>query len=332
MDLYRFDWLAQRVEEPVDPNRPIVDAHHHLWEHSTGRYLAEELAADAAAGHNVVDTVFVECRAKYDREAPPHLAPVGETAFVAGEAARSAELGGPRIAAIVSFADMMLGAAVEEVLHAHEEAGGGLFRGIRHATAIDADAGRSHTDPVEGMMGTHAFRAGVAKLGELGHSFDAWLFHHQLDELLGLARAVPGTQIVLDHLGGPLGVGHHRDHVAEVTRALRRALTPLAACDNVVVKLGGIGMDRYYGVGWSSEDAPPTSDTVADRWADQLRWTIDTFGPDRCLFESNFPVDRETLPYTVLWNALQKIAASYGEAEQDALFAGTARSVYRIST
>ncbi len=271
MDLYRFDWLAQRVEEPLDPDRTIVDAHHHLWEHPTGRYLAEELNADSAAGHNVVETVFVECRAKYHREGPEHLAPVGETAFVAAQAERSAAIGGPRISAIVSFADMTLGDAVEDVLRAHVEAGRGLFRGIRHATAIDVDAGRSHTDPTEGMMGTTDFRAGVAKLGELGHSFDAWLFHHQLDELLGLARAVPGTRIVLDHLGGPLGVGHHQGHEAGVTTALRNALAPLAECENVVVKLGGVGMDRYYGMGWSGLDRPPSLTTTFSHSASGAR-------------------------------------------------------------
>ncbi len=332
MDLYRFDWLAQRVERPFDPARVIVDAHHHLWDNRSGRYVGSDLQADTAAGHNVVATVFVECGAAYDTTLPPHLAPVGETAFVAGQAELCDTTGGSRIEGIVSFADMTRGAAVAEVLTAHEEAGRGRFRGIRHATAFDPGVGRSHTRPTPQMMSTAAFRAGVATLGAMGHTFDAWLFHHQLGELLDLARAVPATTIVVDHLGAPLGVGAHAGRGAEVTASLRASLDALADCPGVVVKLGGIGMDRYFGVGWSEAERPPSSDTVAARWQDQIRWTIDRFGPDRCMFESNYPVDRETLPYTVLWNALQKIAAPYDDAEQDQLFSGTARRVYRLGS
>ena len=330
MDLYRFDWLAGRVEQPWDPAREIVDAHHHLWDNRSGRYLGADLQVDTAAGHDVVATVFVECGAAYDTTLPPRLAPVGETAFVAEQAELCDAAGGSRIAGIVSFADMMLGGAVDEVLAAHETAGRGRFRGIRHATAIDPSVGRSHTRPTAQMMRTAAFRDGVATLGSMGHTFDAWLFHHQLDELLDLARAVPATTIVVDHLGAPLGVGAHAGRRAEVTASLRASLAPLADCPNVVVKLGGIGMERYFGMGWSGGERPPSSDTVAARWQDQVRWTIDRFGPDRCMFESNYPVDRETLPYTVLWNALQKIAAPYDDAEQDQLFSGTARRVYRL--
>ncbi len=332
VNLYRFDWLARRVEEPVDPSRPIVDAHHHLWRHADGTYLAPELHADTSSGHNVVETVFVECRSSYDDSMPSRLAPVGETAFVAEQAAACTAAGGPTIGAIVSFADMMLGDAVEEVLLAHEEAGGGLFRGIRHATAIDPGIGRSHTDPTEGMMGTGTFRAGAAKLGAMGHCFDAWLFHPQLGELLDMARALPEVTIVLDHLGAPLGVGPYVGRQVEVEAALRLALDPIADCPNVVLKLGGIGMERYFGMGWFDADAPPSSDTVVERWQDQINWSIERFGPQRCMFESNYPVDRESLPYTVLWNALQKIASRYTDAEQDAMFSGTARRVYRVAS
>lgn len=330
--MYRFDWLARRVEEPVDPEREIVDAHHHLWEREGRSYLAPDLLADTGAGHDVVQTVFVECHSAYDEAAPPHLAPVGETSFVADQADACAAAGGSTIGAIVSFADMMLGDAVEEVLVAHEEAGAGLFRGIRHATAIDPRIGRSHTRPVAGMMGTPEFRAGVATLGGRGHSFDAWLFHPQLGELLDLARAIPDVAIVLDHLGAPLGIGPYAGRESDVQADLRAALEPIADCPNVVLKLGGIGMERYFGMGWHEDDAPPSSDTVVARWGDQIHWSIDRFGPDRCMFESNYPVDRESLPYTVLWNAHQKIAARYTDAEQDQLFSGTARRVYRISS
>jgi predicted TIM-barrel fold metal-dependent hydrolase len=329
--LDRFDWLARRHEEPVDPERVIVDPHHHLWDRGGSRYGAEELHADAIAGHNVVETVFVECMSKYDRSAPTHLAPVGETRYVAAEAARADALGGPRIGGIVGFADLMLGPAVEEVLVAHEEAGAGRFRGIRHATAIDDSVGTSHTDPAPAMMLTPEFRAGLRALAARGHSFDAWLFHPQLPELVDLARAVPEATIVLDHLGAPLGVEAWAGRRDEVDETLRSSLQEVAACPNVVMKVGGVGMDFYYGTGWTTLDAPPSSDDVVARWGDLIRWTIDVFGPDRCMFESNFPVDRETLPYTVLWNAFQKIGVGYTADEQDELFAGTARRTYRLA-
>lgn len=332
MELYRFDWLAKVQEEAVDPERVIVDAHHHLWDHRGGTYLAPELLADTRGSHNVVATVFVECRSKYDRDAPEHLAPVGETRFVARQAAEAAGLGGTRIAAIVSFADMLLGDAVEEVLAAHDGAGNGLFRGIRHAVSWDADPAvpDGHTAPTPGMMGTAAFHAGVAKLGEMGFSFDAWQYHPQLPELLDLARAVPQTSIVLDHVGGPLGIGHHADDRDGTTARWRASMAELATCANVSCKVGGIGMDGYYGLGWTDRPVPPTSDEVVAAWQDRIHFCIDTFGPDRCLFESNFPVDRQALSYPVLWNALQKMAARYDDAEQDDLFAGTATRVYRL--
>ena len=333
-NLERHDWIALGTEAAFDADREIVDAHHHLWDRGGSTYLAEQLQADTSATHNVTQTVFVECRADYDRDAPPHLAPVGETAFVAEQATRCEELGGSSIGAIVSFADMALGAAVEEVLAAHEAAGAGLFRGIRHATAFSHDdaAGIAHTGPTEGLMGEPNFRAGVAQLGAMGYSFDAWLFHPQVPELTAMARALPEVPIVLDHLGAPLGVGSYAGKSAEIFAELRVSLTDLATCPNVVLKLGGIGMDNYYGGTWIEGAVPPNSDDVVARYGDQIRWSIDLFGPDRCLFESNFPVDRQTLPYSVLWNGLQKIAASYDDAEQNAMFSGTARRVYKIDS
>lgn len=333
MELDRFDWLAKRNESAVDPNRRIVDPHHHLWQRGGGTYLAPELLADLTATHNVVKTVFVECRSKYDREAAAHMAPVGETVFVAREADATDAAGGPMIAGIVSHADMMLGDAVEEVLAAHDQAGGGRFRGIRHATSWDADPelGPGHSNPTEAMMDTPEFRAGVAKLAEMGFSFDAWLYFTQLGELDQLAKAVPAVSIVLNHLGGPLAIGPYADGRQQAHTAWRAGMTAVAQNENVVLKVGGIGMDNYFGLGWVDLPAPPSSEEVAARWSDDVRWCIDLFGPERCMFESNFPVDRQALPYPVLWNALQIMAASYTDAEQAELFAGTAERVYRLA-
>lgn len=332
MELNRFDWLAKRVEEAVDPDRAIIDPHHHLWDHRGGTYLATDLLADTTGSHNVVATVFVECRSKYDRDAPEALQPVGETRFVAGQAAEAAASGKTRIAGIVSHADMMLADTVEEVLAAHDGAGNGLFRGIRHATSHDPDGAipTGHNSPTPSMMETPEFKAGVATLGRMGFSFDAWLFHPQLAELIALAREVPETSIILDHLGGPLGIGVHADDREGAMATWRASMAEVAGCGNVTLKVGGIGMDNFYGLDWVGLATPPDSDAVVVAWQDRVHFCIDTFGPDRCMFESNFPVDRQTLTYPVLWNALQKMAARYDDEEQDQMFSGTARRVYRL--
>jgi len=334
----RGEWTAKRVETAIDPDRPIIDPHHHLWDREASTYLVADLLADTRASHNVTDTVFVECSAEYDATAPPHLAPVGETRFVAAQAAALEALGATRIGAIVSHADMTLGDQVAEVLAAHTEAGAGLFRGIRHGlnwSPFD-DVKNGHHDPNQGQMGAANFRAGVATLGDMGFSFDAWLYFDQLGELAELAMAIPQTKIIVNHLGGPLGIGPHAGAgQAEMVAIWRAGIAAAAACDNVVLKVGGIGMGHYFGMEsrgtpWADLDTPPDSETVANWWADRVHYCIDTFGPDRCMFESNFPVDRQTLPYTVLWNAFQILAARYSPAEQDALFHNTAKRAYRI--
>lgn len=333
MDLDRFDWLALRQEEAVDPERPIVDAHHHLWDRGGSTYLAPQLLEDMTGTHNVIKSVFVECRANYDKTLAEHMRPVGETVFVAGEADSTDAGSGPTIAGIVSHADMLLGDAVEEVLATHDSAGGGRFRGIRHATGWDSsdEVHNSHHRPFEQMMGAPEFRAGVRKLGEMGFSFDAWLFHPQLPELAALASAVPETTIVLNHMGGPLAIGPHGRAREQARADWKASMRLVAACPNVVLKVGGIGMDMYFATGWATADVPPGSEEVAEHWGDDVRFCIDTFGPDRCMFESNFPVDRQALTYPVLWNALQTMAAGYTDAEQDALFSGTATRVYRLT-
>ncbi len=332
MSLDRFDWLALRVEEPIDADRPIIDPHHHLWDRGGSTYLVDQLHADTGAGHNVVATVFVECMAEYHPDGPEQLRPVGETAFVAEQAARSRDSEGATISGIVSFADLQLGDAVEDVLLAHEEAGAGLFRGIRHASGWHAsDAiGNSHTKPPEHLLLDAEFRRGFARLGAMGYSFDAWLYHPNLPELLDLVRAHPEVPVVLDHIGAPMGIGPYVGKRAEVLEEWRPSMRALAACPNVTLKVGGIGMDRYYGGGWAAREAPPTSAELADYWGDVLVWCIDTFGPSRCMFESNFPVDRESCSYTVLWNVYQQVADRYSDDEQHQLFYQTAADVYRL--
>ena len=326
-------WLAQVVEEPLEPDLEIVDAHHHLWDHVDPPYLLDDLLADTSSGHRVTQTVFIECGWGWQPyAADPALLAVAETAAVAELAAESEVRGGAIIAGIVGHADLRLGqAATARALDALTEAGQGRFVGIRHATAWARDPGipNHRTDPVDGLMGDAAWRAGFAELAGRGLTYDAWLYHPQIPELTDLARAFPDATIVLDHLGGPLGAKSYRGRTEEVLATCRASLTAVAACPNVSLKLGGIGM-AIMGGRWHRGDRPATSTELVDRWGAHVRWCIDTFGPDRCLFESNFPVDRATCSYGVLWNTFKRLSHSYNAAERSQLFAGTARRVYGL--
>jgi predicted TIM-barrel fold metal-dependent hydrolase len=326
-------WLDQVQEEILDPGRPICDPHHHLWDRNGSRYVLAELLADTGSGHNVVSTVFVECLSKYRPEDPHELRPVGETEFVEAIAQESATgRHGPTraCAGIVSFADLTLGDGVVPVLEAHAAASP-RFRGIRHAAGWHAspEIRNSHTHPTPGLMLDHSFRKGLGHLGRMGFRFDAWCYHEQIPELTDLARAFPGVSIILDHFGGPLGVGPYAGRLDDVFDTWRRNIDDLATCSNVVVKLGGINMP-INGFGWHERAKPPTSAELADTTGRFYHHTIERFGPDRCMFESNFPVDKDSVSYPVLWNTFKRIAQSYSESEKDALFHDTATRVYRL--
>ena len=330
----RDQWLDQVQEDVLDPDLPICDPHHHLWDHPRSRYLLDELLRDTGSGHRVVATVFVECMSMYRASGIEALRPVGETEFVNGVAAMSASggYGATRVAAgIVGFADLSLGERVGAVLDAHMAASP-RFRGIRHAAAWDASPAvrNSHTNPPPGLLGDARFRRGFAELERRGLTFDAWLYHPQLAELLDLARAVPGTTIVLDHFGGPLGIGPYEGHRAEVLAAWKPAIRALGECENVVVKLGGLVMP-INGFGFHRGERPATSDELVAATRDYYLHAIDAFGPGRCMFESNFPVDRASCSYRVLWNSFKRIAAGFSAADRAALFHDTAARVYRLS-
>ncbi len=289
-------WLEQVREEIVDPERPIIDPHHHLWEDRPriGPYLLEDLWADTESGHRIEKTVFVECRAGYRTDGPEHLRPVGETEFVARIAEASArEPEKATIAAIVAHADLALGEAVEAVLAAHEEAGRGLFRGIRHSGARDPHP-QALTIPgraPEGLYEDARFRAGLARLAALGYTYDTWQYHHQLPALTALAHAVPEATIVINHLSTPLGVGPYAGRREAIFARWRDDVAELARCPNVVAKLGALAMPDN-GYGWHERATPPTSDEILEAHRPWYLHAIECFGPERCMFESNFPVDR----------------------------------------
>lgn len=327
------EWLDQVAEDVVDPEQRIVDPHHHLW--PTGGalpYGLAELHQDTGSGHRIESTMFVECGAGYHQDGPTELRSVGETSFVAAAAAASATMAGQsEIKGIVANADLRLGPDLDRVLDAHAEAGGTRFKGIRHSIARDSDPA-ALTIPGQapaGLAMDPAFRAGVARLGERGLTFDSWHYHHQNRDFAELAAAVPGTTMVLDHFGTPLGVGRFADRHDEVFEQWKGDIVMIAAQPNVVAKLGGLAMPDN-GYGWHVRDRPASSDELVAANARYYHHAIECFGPDRCMFESNFPVDRFSVSYLVLWNALKKIGQRYSPAERDQMFWRTASQVYDL--
>jgi predicted TIM-barrel fold metal-dependent hydrolase len=332
----REDWLALRQEDVIDPERPIVDAHHHLWDRGGQRYMIEEITGDIASGHNIVATVYVDCRSMYRAGGPEALRPVGEVEFANGVAAMSASGGygsTALCAGIVGHANLLLGGAARAVLEAEIAAGNGRFRGIRHASAWDADAsiGGNYSTRPKGLLLDTTFRKGFACLAPLDLSFDAWLFHPQIGELTDLARAFPDTRIVLDHCGGPIGVGSYANRRQEIFPIWQAQLREIAKCRNVVVKLGGLAM-RLLGYDFHERPIPPSSEDAAAAWRPYIESCIEAFGPERCMFESNFPPDKGQCSYQVIFNAFKRIAAPYSETEKTALFQKTATDFYRLGS
>lgn len=342
--------------EPIlEPELPIVDPHHHLWDRPLGlggdlpppahpfeavirlrpRYLLDELLADTNSGHNIIATVFVECGAMYRADGPTELKPIGETEFVNGVAAMSASgIYGPTraCAAIVSKADMMLGDGVAAVLDAHIAHAPDRFRGIRHSASYDADSGV--LGPLvrlgPGLYETDAFRAAFPHLAKRDLSFEAWLLEPQLPELVALTRAFPDNRVVLDHVGTPLGIASYEGRREERFPIWREQIRELSKSPNVVVKLGGLAMPFCNFPSFMS-DPPAPSEQLAAEWRPYVETCIEAFGPERCMFESNFPVDLGSCDYATLWNAMKRIAAGASPEEKTALFSGTAINTYRLA-
>jgi L-fuconolactonase len=331
----RPEWLERRHEEIIEPDLPIVDPHHHLVERpETGRYLLPDLLADTRSGHNITATVYLEWLSMYRAHGPLELRPVGEIEFANSVAAMSASGGYGKTrmcAGIVGYADLVLGAAVEKVLEAQITAGGGRFRGIRFITATHPDQatwGSAMLRP-PGLLMDRRVRDGFSQLAPLGLSFDAWMYHTQLGELTDLARAFPATPIVLDHVGGPIGLGRYAGKRDDVFAEWSIRIRELAQCPNMHVKLGGLGM-RMFGFTVHAQELPPSSEDLAALWRPYIETCIAAFGPQRAMFESNFPVDKGSCGYAALWNAFKRIAAGCSATEKQALFAGTARRFYRL--
>jgi predicted TIM-barrel fold metal-dependent hydrolase len=323
-----IEWFAQVHEEVIEPELPIVDPHHHLWPVGGALpYGLAELHNDCSDGHNIQKTVFIECGAAYRSDAPEHLRSLGETEFVARESLRDPS---HLIAGIVAHTDLRRD-DLAETLQAHDSASNGLLRGIRDALAhahhpeVLAIPGRAVRD----LYADASFRRGVAVLGAQGLTYDTWHYHYQNQEFLSLARAVPETTMVLDHFGTPLGVGPYESQREEIFEQWKKDIREIATCSNVVAKLGGLAMPDN-GFGWHTAERPPTSDEFLQAQRRYFEHTIECFGPERCMFESNFPVDRLSLSYRTVWNAFKKLASSFSPEEKTAMFSATATRVYRL--
>jgi L-fuconolactonase len=333
MATVREDWLELTIEEAIEPELPICDPHHHLWYNTDHNYTIEEFRQDIAGGHRIVQTVFVESRLMLKKDAPREMQPVGETEFVQNIVAQNegGQYGVTNIAAgIVGFADLTLGDAVSPVLEAHIAASRDRFRGIRYTTAWDASPDiKSHWDTPGGLLLNARFREGFACLQRYGLSFDAWLYHTQLMELVDLARAFPATTIIVNHIGGPLSIGPYAKRRKEVFQDWKRDISMLANCPNVVLKLGGLGMSLF-GFGWHEQVTPPSSSVLAEAMAPYFDCCLEQVGVKRCMFESNFPVDKRAYSYTVLWNSFKHMTRDFSRDERRALFHDTAVTVYRL--
>jgi predicted TIM-barrel fold metal-dependent hydrolase len=332
--MYEFNlpWLEKKDEPAIDPALPIIDPHHHLWDRDN-RYLFDDLLDDTESGHNIRATVYIQCRSMFRADGPVELQPIGETEFVNGVAAMSASghYGDIRACAgIISYADLRLGARVRQVLEAHNTVAGGRFKGIRFSTCWDEHVHLTPIRPDKGIMGDKTWREGFAELAPLKLNYEALLFHTQLGELADLARAFPQTTMVLNHVGCPIGLGPYADRKADVFSVWRTGIKELARHENVVVKLGGLGM-HVFGFGLDKRPEPPLSTELAELWRPYYDVCLDAFGPKRAMFESNFPVDKISCSYKVIWNTFKRMAAGCSASEKADLFHDTAARVYRLT-
>lgn len=333
-------WLATRQEEPLDADIPVVDAHHHLYDRLGSRYLLDEMLADLAGGHNVRATVLLQARAMLRADGPEHLKPLGETEFANGIAAMSASgiYGSTRICAgIVGYADLASGDDVRAVLEQHVQlaggttAHGGRFCGIRQSLTWDRDA--TLTNPLypttEDLMDSPSFRKGFAHLAPLGLSFDAWVFFHQLSRLAALARAFPDTPIVVNHCGGFIGIEAYAGKHDQVFAQWRQGITELARCPNVRIKLSGLGM-RLGGITFEGGERAPSSEQLANAWRPWLETCLLAFGANRCMFGSNFPVDKGNHSYGIGLNALKRVIGHASADEKADVLWRSAKTFYRL--
>jgi len=332
----RDAWRDQIVEEPIEPDLPIIDPHHHIWAKAPAAgaeaWGPEGLFAyKTGCGHNIVATMFVESGVEYRSDGPAELAAAGETEYAEQVACDAEARGGGgkgTNAGIVAGADLIRGKAVSDLLDAHLEASNRV-RGVRSLTAWDADMPyEMGTRP--GMLVDPAFREGVAQLAPRNLSLDVWLMQPQMAELAELARDFPDTIFVLDHVGTPLGVGRFAKDRDAAFAQWRDLIAALAELPNVFVKLGGLNMPLTGLCVAMDAPSPWGSKKLAEVQGNHILTTIELFGTDRCMFESNFPPDRELTGGTALWNGFKRLVAGFSVDEKHVLFFANANRIYRL--
>jgi L-fuconolactonase len=330
----RTDWLARRTEEILEPDLPIVDPHHHLWVRPNYNYLFPDLLADIGSGHKIHATMFEQAASMYRADGPEELKSLGETEFVCGVAAmsESGKFGPTRcIAGMVGYVDLRLGSRAKGLLERHIAVSDGRIRGVRNSSTWSDDPTLkpfASTSP-KGLLLDKSFREGFAALVALDLTFDAWMFQTQLGDVIDLARAFPQARIVLNHVGGPVVVGPYAGKRDEAFKTWRDSIKEIAGFPNTYVKLGGLGM-KMPGFDFAEKPEPPSSQDLASAWRPYIETCIAAFGPQRAMFESNFPVDKGSCSYQVLWNAFKRIAAGHSADEKTALFSGAAKKAYRL--
>lgn len=321
-------WLETYTEPVIDPDLPVVDAHHHLWIRGDAPYLLREFANDLDTGHNIIGSVFAECHSMYRSEGPEEMKSVGEMEFIAGVAAMSdaGAFGTEAVCRVaVGNVDLTLGDDTRPVLEALEAASGGRFRGVRASVCWHEDERLHNAAPFEHYLHNQDVRSGIAALTERGHSLDVWCYHTQLEEVIELCDAFPDLTIVLNHTGTPILGGPYRDALDQVRENWLKSITALSERANVFVKLGAL--PAKFNV--ADADRPPDSIAIAQAWSPWLEPCIELFGSDRCFFESNFPVHKNWMSYPVLWNAFKRVASGAGEDEMTDLFSRSAMRAYR---
>lgn len=330
MSLTIFDGDEGAPEPISEPDLPIIDAHHHLW--AAGDpfpYYIEHFRSDLASGHNILGTVFVECLAQYHRDGEEALRPVGETTFIQSACPPGPPETGTAVAAgIVGWADLTQPRLAARTMDAHIEAGKDRFKGVRHNVGWHADTsliGPRRCPPH--LLLDNAFRAGLAEVARRGLSYDVWLFHRQLAELAATADVLPNLTFVLNHFGGPATSDATPSGRQMIFDDWRTALFAVAERPNIYLKLGGVGMPCY---GFDYSTRRPDSIALAAALQPYIDTAIEAFGPQRCMFESNFPVDKQGISYPVLWNAFKAATREFTASERHSLFFETARHVYRI--
>ena len=325
------EWLNQHTEEIIDAERPIIDPHHHLWP-GESQYLLEDLWDDTSSGHNIKHTVFIECTQEFLTSGPEHLKPVGETIFVkkiADEAKK--EPSKSQISGIVSHADMTLGEGINEVLDLHFQYGESLFKGIRHAGGWDPHENmrNSHHSPSKDMYLSDVFNQSLKILGEKDLVFEAWQYHHQINQVAEIADRNENLTIILNHFSGPIGIGPYEGKEDDIFKVWQKDIKELSKRPNVLAKLGGLAMP-VNGFKFHEQETPATSDQMVERQKRYYLECIESFEPSRCMFESNFPVDKQSISYHVLWNFFKKISENFSEDEKNSMFYGCAKKAYSI--